>query len=180
VLRGPERQSIRYTLLGKTEGYGTFHFSDESVDCMATAVAATKRGQRVNSIFGEGVNPRLRKIRDGLDLLGLNSDEMLMHGSPRLIYGVALAQNFRRYLLGLELVPEYLFDLSIPSESSKAIVKWWSERWLHRRIQRDDVLAQVALHRLTYPIRHGARVEVPEDEDSPRLNFDGSIDLARS
>ena len=65
-------------------------------------MAQLKRGQQVNSVFGEGVNPRLRKLRDGLDELGLSSDELLNHGGPRLVYGVPLAHNFREYLLGLD------------------------------------------------------------------------------
>jgi hypothetical protein len=38
-------------------------------------------------------NPRLRKIRDGLDALALPTDDLLNHGSPRLVYGVMLTQN---------------------------------------------------------------------------------------
>lgn len=176
IVGGKGAENIRYVLLGKTEGYGTFHFSDDCVESMATAVAETRRGQRVNSIFGEGVNPRLRKIRDGLDLLGLNSDTMLMHGSPRLIYGVPLTSNFRQYLLGYETEPKYLFSLGDPAIATRSISRWWAERWLKHRIERDDILAQVAQHRLTYPIRHGARVELPEEDNAPRLNFDGCLD----
>jgi len=36
----------------------------------------------VNSGFGEGVNPRLRKIRGALAELGLPQDELLEHGTP--------------------------------------------------------------------------------------------------
>jgi hypothetical protein len=61
-----------------------YKFSDETVEVLADAVAEYRGGKRVNSIFGEGVNPRLRKIRDGLDLLGLDSDQMLMHGHIRI------------------------------------------------------------------------------------------------
>jgi hypothetical protein len=162
---------VRFELLGKTEGYGTFQFSDQTVDALGEAVAQFKGGKRVNSIFGEGVNPRLRKIRDGLDLFGLDSDELLMHGHPRLVYAVPLALNFRNYMLGKATKPEYPFSLKDPKSTSKAIVNWWAERWLSKRIERDDVLAGVAKERLTYPIRHGARVQVPEDVDTRRLNF---------
>ena len=46
-------------------------------------------GQRVNSIFGEGVNPKLRKVRDGIDLLGWPSEVLLQHGRHRIVYGVS-------------------------------------------------------------------------------------------
>ena len=72
---------IRYEYLGRTRGFGTFQFSDDTVEGMATLLAQTKQGQRVNSVFGEGVNPRLRKIRDGLDELGLPSNIFLDHGA---------------------------------------------------------------------------------------------------
>src|SRR5262249_4974447 len=55
-----------------------------------------------------GANPRLRKIRDALDLLRLPTDELLHHGSPRLVYGVRLVENVREYLLGMERRPRYL------------------------------------------------------------------------
>ncbi len=77
--------------LGRTQGIGTFQFGDKTVAEMARLLAQSKRGQQVNSVFGEGVNPRLRKIRDGLDALGLATDDLLNHGGPRLVYGVELA-----------------------------------------------------------------------------------------
>ena len=80
---------IRYEYLGRTLGIGTFQFNDQTVSELAVLLAQSKRGQQVNSVFGEGVNPRLRKIRDGLDALGLPTDDLLNHGGPRLVYGVA-------------------------------------------------------------------------------------------
>ena len=41
-------------------------------------------------MFGEGVNPRLRKLRDGLKELGLDADELLRHGRPRIVYGAGI------------------------------------------------------------------------------------------
>src|SRR5947209_20554518 len=71
-------------------------------------LAQSNRGQQVNSVFGEGVNPRLRKIRDGLDALGLPTDDLLNHGGPRLVYGVRLSRNTLAYLLGLDKHPRYI------------------------------------------------------------------------
>ena len=170
-LGGIRGESIRYRLLGKTEGYGTAQFSEETVETFSDLLAQKDGGQRVNSIFGEGVSPRLRKIRDGLDAVGLPSDLLLDHGSPRLVYGVALARNFREYLLGLHSEPDYLVPLDNPVRATRMIAKWWAERWLKRRIQREEVLVEVSRHQLTYPIRHGARITVPEDADRPLLPF---------
>ena len=168
-LGGRLGESVRFKMLGRTEGYGTVQFSNDTVSAFSDLLAQAERGQRVNSIFGEGVNPRLRKIRDGLDALGLPSDVLLLHGRSRLVYGVALARNFREYLLGLEPEPDYLMPLQNPSASTAAVAEWWAERWLAGRIQREDVLADVARHRLTYPVRHGARILIPEEDSHPFL-----------
>lgn len=176
VLGGQRGEALRYRLLGKTEGYGTLQFSADTVDALATLLAQSEGGQRVHSIFGEGVNPRLRKIRDGLDHLGLPADALLTHGSPRLVYGVALSRNFREYLLGIDQAPEYFVPLREPAKSTERIVAWWSQRWLSRRIQRDDVLVDLATHRTTYPVHHGARVRLPADPSSQPSLFDDIAD----
>ena len=99
---------IRYEYLGRTRGIGTFQFGDQTVAELALLLAQSKRGQQVNSVFGEGVNPRLRKLRDGLDALGLSSDDLLNHGGPRLVYGVELIENTHTYLLGREKQPKFI------------------------------------------------------------------------
>jgi hypothetical protein len=170
-LGGKHGESIRYQMLGRTEGYGTAHFSEETVETFSDMLAQKEGGQRVNSIFGEGVSPRLRKIRNGLDTLGLPSDLLLEHGSPRLVYGVALARNFREYLLGLGPEPDYLVPLDNPARSTRQIAEWWAERWLRGRIKKEEILSEVARHQLTYPVRHGARIIVPEDVEQPLLPF---------
>ena len=75
----------------------------------------------------------------------------------------------RSYLLGLEKRPEYICKLK-GAEATKAIAAWWRERWLLRRIESDEVLDAVEQHTLTSPIRHGARVQLPDEEaDQPSL-----------
>jgi hypothetical protein len=161
---GHEGDLVEYEELGKTAGYGTIHFGSETIDALETFLAQEAGGQRVNSIFGEGVSPRLRKVRDGLDALKLPSDHLLHHGSPRVVYGVALARNFREFLLGLGGKPDYLLPLEEPRATSRAIAAWWGARWLSGRIERPEVLDTVRRHRLVHPIRHGARVTLPKEE----------------
>ena len=160
---GKRGESVRYRLLGRTEGYGTFQFSPDTVEAISAWLSQTEGGMRVHSIFGEGVNPRLRKIREGLDRLNLPSNELLSHGNQRLVYAVALARNFREYLLGLDSQPDYLFPLGNASQSTQKIVEWWTERWLMPRLRREGILEEVSSHRLTHPIKHGARVPFTED-----------------
>jgi hypothetical protein len=63
---------------------------------------ARSKGQQVNSVFGEGVSPRLRRICDGPNELGLPTDELLHHGNPRLVYRVRLVENVREHLPGID------------------------------------------------------------------------------
>ena len=158
---GKEVSAVRYDYLGRTLGVGTFQFGDQTVEGLGVLLAQSRRGQQVNSVFGEGVNPRLRKIRDGLNELGLDSDELLNHGAPRLVYVMALVKNLREYLLGIDAQPKYLLPQRNPKAVTQHIVRWWQERWVAKRIERDDVLERMAMQTLVHPIRHGARVQLP-------------------
>jgi hypothetical protein len=160
---------LRFEYLGLTEGVGTFQFTERTVRELELLLAQRSEGITVNSVFGEGVNPRLRKIREALDLLGLSTDELLQHGAPRLVYGLRLARNVRNYLLGLEPEPRYLFSDENPDVSTERIVAWWQERWLTKRARRKDIIERVEQHTLIHPIRHGARVPVPNDPRQPGL-----------
>ena len=165
MLGGRPGEHLEYVELGKSEAYGTSHFSVDTVEALVTLVQQTSNGQRVNSIFGEGVNPKLRKMREGLDLLRLPTDELLQHGRQRIVYAVPLARNIQKFLLGMDDEPDYLFDLAMPAEGTAAIIRWWTERWLSKRIMRDEVLAQIEEHTLVRPIRHGARAVLPTVDD---------------
>ena len=66
---------------------------------------------KVIFFFGEGANPKLRLLRDGLNQLGFDPEELLQHGHRRTIYGVYLIANATNYLLSKEKEPEYIFDL---------------------------------------------------------------------
>lgn len=172
LLGGREGEYLRFHRLGKSEAYGTSQFSSGTVEALVALVEQTSEGQRVNNIFGEGVSPKLRKLRKGLEVLGLPHNELLQHGRQRIIYGVPLVRNLREFLLGLDEEPDYLVDLKNPHDGTRAIVDWWTERWLARRIMNDDVLARVEKHALIRPIRHGARVVLPDLESEQGWPFD--------
>lgn len=159
-----EGDGLRYEYLGRTRGIGTFQFGEQTVAEMAKLLAQSKRGQQVNSVFGEGVNPRLRKIRDGLDALGLATDDLLNHGGPRLVYGVELVRNVRAYLLGMDKSPKYILGRKGPRQRTAMIAEWWMKRWMLPRIGKDSVLERVGSHNFVHPIRHGARVELHLEE----------------
>lgn len=169
---GKSGERLEYLEIGKSESYGTSHFSSDTVDAFVELVQQSSNGQRVNSIFGEGVSPKLRKIRDGLDALNFPADTLLQHGRQRIVYGVPLVRNLREYLLGMDEEPDYIFDLAAPEKCTLEIACWWIERWLSRRIESDDVLARVEQHTLVRPIRHGARVVLPRVDDGQMSLFE--------
>ncbi|HEU4648842.1 MAG TPA: Druantia anti-phage system protein DruA [Gemmatimonadales bacterium] len=160
---GPEGFTLEYIPLGKTVGYGSFHFSQGTMDAFETLLARRQKGRQVNSIFGEGVNPKLRKVRGALDAVGMPSDLLLQHGSPRLVFGVPLATNFREILLGMERRPKPIIPQT--ETATQGIIDFWRTRWLARRILHEGTIERVAQHSTVYPIRHGARVILPAPSD---------------
>ena len=171
VLRS--RNDIVFEQLGRSRSFGTSHLSDASVRELVLLAEQRQNGARINSIFGEGVNPKLRKVRTGLSLLGWPSNELLQHGRERLVYGVSLVDNLLDYLIGLDAEPKYRFPRRSRNDVG-AIADWWISRWLASRSGSDRVLATVASHSRQRPVTHGARVQLPAvGEDN-----DGQSDLA--
>jgi hypothetical protein len=160
---GREGSKIEYRELGVSEGFGSFHFSKETLRLFAMVLGRTQHARKVNSIFGEGVNPLMRKIRDAMAILGLPAENLLRHGNRRVVYGVSLADNTSRFLSGFDRKIKFSLPQSHQAERTADIGRYWSARWLNKRLQKPGILDQVANHRLTYPVRHGARVEVPTE-----------------
>ena len=165
VMGGDEGDQIAFTELGRSRSFGTSQFADETVEALVR-LSHVKGGMvRVNSVFGEGVSPRLRKVRLGLAALGWPTNELLRHGRERIVYGVRLVENLRDYSLGIDPDPEYLLDPMQTDEA--AVAAWWFERWGQRRAKQPAVLDAMRTHRLVRPMRHGARVPLPPDEAAP-------------
>jgi hypothetical protein len=160
-LGGADPDAIEFKRLGMSESFGTSQYREDTVDALVDLVQQVNGGQRVNSIFGEGVSPKLRKVREGLEVLGAPAELLLRHGRQRIVYGVTLVRNTRDFLLGIDAKPTYLFDARRAADGTRAIANWWKERWLRRRIESDEILAQVAGHTQVHPFKHGARVFLP-------------------
>jgi hypothetical protein len=152
---------IEFKRLGRSRAYGTSHLSSDSVTALVRLTEQSSTGARVNSIFGEGVNPKLRKVRSGLALLGWPAGELIQHGRRRIVYGISLVSNLLPYLLGTDDQPDYVFPADT-GEDVDRVSGWWMQRWLAHRIQSADVLAEVARHRTDRPVSHGARVALPK------------------
>lgn len=153
-------EPFEFRRLGRSQSYGTSHLSTDTVKALGDLAEKAQNGARVKSIFGEGASPKLRRLREGLDEMQWPSDELLRHRRERLVYGVLLAENAGRYLIGLDDHPRYNASMSSDDDVFR-IAQWWRERWLRGRIQSAEVLEAVEGHRTTRPVRHGARVELP-------------------
>ncbi|NGN93182.1 DUF4338 domain-containing protein [Nocardioides sp. KC13] len=169
AMGGPENQRMGFHELGRSRSFGTSHFSDATVEALVRLSEQTGGLTRVNSLFGEGVSPRLRKVRLGLAALGWPTNELLKHGRERILYGVPLVENVRDYSLGIDTEPDYLLDPE-PTDAGESVARWWLERWAVRRAAQEHVVATMRSHRLVRPVRHGARVPLPvsdADEQPP-------------
>jgi hypothetical protein len=161
---------IKYEELGISRGYGSYHFSKASIDYLETLMPRGGIGRKVNSIFGEGVNPLMRKLREGLSDVGLPADDLLMHGNPRVVYGIQIARNFREVLLGMDAKPKYFLPLAKTHQFTANLAAFWRRRWLVGRIQRPGILEEVEKHTLSYPVMHGARVQLQSDVNGVSLS----------
>jgi hypothetical protein len=121
-----------------TAGYGTLHMGNDTVQRLREFSEDAYGARRINNRFGEGTSPRLRQVREGLDALGITSDDVLNHATPRLFYACALNAGAKDQLIGLTT------KRSGKQASSDQIAEAWRQRWLCSRIQSDDVLEQVS------------------------------------
>ncbi|MGY3547369.1 Druantia anti-phage system protein DruA [Bradyrhizobium sp. USDA 4469] len=175
IVGGPEDESVRYRYLtsherNRTSGVGTFQFGRDAKLAIEKYTMSITNGRRVNNVFGEGTSPKLRSLRDGLNALGFSSEEMLQHGIEKVVYGATLVSNTARYLLRLDETPNYLFSLDEAEASTAKIAQYWFERWASSRMGRPDTEQRLLAHTLVRPIRHGARVVLPSN-DEDQLSF---------
>ncbi|WP_256807395.1 Druantia anti-phage system protein DruA [Bradyrhizobium sp. Bra64] len=175
IVGGPIGETVRYAYLttrdrSRTSGVGTFQFGRDTKAAIEQYTSSITNGRRVNNVFGEGTSPKLRSLRDGLNALGLNSEEMLQHGIEKVVYGVPLVANPSRYLLRLDETPNYLFSLVEAEASTAAIGQHWFERWAVARMKREETEHKLQAHTLVRPIRHGSRVVLPSNDDD-QLSF---------
>lgn len=179
AMGGDDEERMGFYELGRSKSFGTSHFSDVTVEALVRLSEHTGALIRVNSLFGEGVSPRLRKVRLGLAALGWPANELLKHGRERILYGVPLVENLRDYSLGIDSEPDYLLD-PVPTDTGSSVAAWWMQRWGKNRASQEHVLASMREHRLVRPVRHGARVPLPlDDELLPVVDVETGADVAQ-
>ncbi len=131
---------IEYENIGKTKGMGSVQFGPNTREKLSLANEIIEGREKVRGRFGEGVGPRMRKIKNGLKNLGLSTD-LLRHDSPRIVFGIDLAKNTKEYLRGEEEEVEYYWDMDEDSEETQQeIYQHWKERWLSKRVMKEDIM----------------------------------------
>lgn len=139
VLRQKDHPELPFDLkwgtIGKslTGGFGTLHLGNETAHALRSIAFARHDSRRVNNRFGEGTSPRLRQIREGLDALGLKSDQILHHATPRIFYGCELNPGAREGLVGVGSVGHQ-------APAAAIVAAAWRTRWLSARVRRGETL----------------------------------------
>jgi hypothetical protein len=128
---------VRWEDLGTTRGFGTTHFSEDTVTMLRTFSVSRRGGRNINNMFGEGQSPRLRQVREALDDLGLSSNGLLRHSTPRRVYALELFPGAREQLCLNKLA-------RAAQPNFKKIADSWVERWLAKRITYRPALDRVA------------------------------------
>jgi hypothetical protein len=119
--------------LAHTAGYGTVHLGQDTLRILRSLSEQEHRARRINNRFGEGTSPRLRQVREGLEVLGIGSSEVLHHATPRILFACMLSPHAHEQLLGLSSRP------SRRAPALSAIAEGWRRRWLLPRIRRPDL-----------------------------------------
>lgn len=165
---------ISYVLMGETRGYGSPNLSAETEALLDALSKKTKEYRNVNFVFGEGQSPKLRQLREGFAALGIDGANTLKHGSKREIYGVYLARNTVRYLLGVDAEP--LYSIPATASASNEIAAYWRQRWLAKRTEYAPALDAVSR---STPMSERVSRFIPEPRSVSQLSlftFDGGED----
>ncbi len=149
---------IEFEEIGTTEGYGSVQFGSSARKRLAQVTEMLENRKAVKGRFGEGIAPKMRKIRRGLQNLGLDG-ELLRHESPRVIYAVPLAGNFREFLFGLTDDPDYFWPFEDSSAEQQQIYDHWKSRWVSMRVQKDWVLEDIKSFDKTEELQLGHEVD---------------------
>ena len=136
-----QASAATYDELGSSEGYGSPNLSAETEAVLEALAEQSRKYRNVNFVFGEGQSPKLRQLREGFAALGLSRSNVLNHGTRRIIYGIDLAENSTRLLLGIDPAP--LPRIPDEPDAEDRIVDFWRKRWLSSRLAHEPALLAV-------------------------------------
>jgi len=143
----PEQEELRFERLGLTQGYGTLQFMNETRAAVERFLRSQQGFGDINSIFGEGPSPKLRKLTAGLSRLGFPPDAVMMHHRSRLIYGISLASQAREFLTSRPTrLPDYLVNPENHRDAAARIAQYWAARWLVPRLRHMESMTALLVH----------------------------------
>ena len=138
----PDQDTIRYDAIGQTSGFGTIQFSPDTSRAIDAYLAYKSDFKEVNSVFGEGTSPKLRKVKMGLRSLGFDPDKLVQHRHHRLIYGAPLFPKAREWLQErVAELPGYVAAPDGYEDATEDIVAFWRRRWLASRLCHEPSMA---------------------------------------
>lgn len=147
----PDQKEIKYLQIGQTSGFGTVQFSPETSRSIDLLLSTQKAFKDVNSVFGEGTSPKLRKMKAGLKLLGFDADKLMQHRQHRLIYAAPLFPGARDWLMERnEDLPHFLDSPNQHRDATEKIAEYWRSRWLASRLDYEPAMRAIAGDKFRY------------------------------
>jgi len=135
----PHQPELRIQQIGTSSGFGTVQFSTETANEIDEFVRTQRDFVDVNSVFGEGPSPKLRKLRAGLDLLGFSADDLLKHHQMRLVYSLEFWPGAREFLrFGSGQPPAWVSKPKGFRDATGRIAAFWRNRWLSMRLDHNE------------------------------------------
>lgn len=125
------RSQIVWKELRNTKGFGSFHFSRHTRELLKK-LETKKTSQHVNYEFGEGTSPAMRRIKEGIETLGIDPG-ILQHEFERKTYLCDLTPDIRKSVFEFESKKNTLNSVS-------SISKAWKERYLSSRLKNDFII----------------------------------------
>lgn len=124
-----------YVPIGDTKGYGTLHLTTETINAMIDLLR--EKNIIVSNVFGEGPSWTMRVIRTVGDLLGFDSNQLLMHSFKRKIYFIPFAKNTKEFLNDKNA------SLKFYSQNTDQLTEYWKNRWYNNRRQDINIIQKV-------------------------------------
>ena len=121
--------------LGYTQGFGHF----QQLKALVEGLGA----QDWSAEMGTGPNWRIRVLRTGLRELGIDGDEVLIHGIQREIFAMSIADNALPFLRGDDATPTFERQRPVAEISRMARERWMVPRARRRPNYRDISLESI-------------------------------------
>lgn len=134
--------------LGSTAGYGHFQIPNNLFLQLRRVLQEDGHRYADGHQFGNGPNWRIRVVREGLKVIGLNPNGILKHGIRREVYAMPLARNAKLMLSGE--ASDWEFDLRPVEEMAALALKRWvlpraCRLPMYRHFRKETLLDQFGL-----------------------------------